>query len=229
MARVLGRCRNHYRQVMPEHWRFMVRSARIQMHQAVMDCRELDKLRAGHGLPPLFVDAFTEYDHADALAGIHCRAYTELRELAKGKKPFHSSNGKEDPGKFEWKFTLERFRESLRDGRSVEQVLERFSDRISSLAGQGQAGFFEDLGDLLRKHRRTPFQRSLTGWIVRAWLPLCLWECAPDGQEAFQRFRHAVELMQSPLMGADPDKFYHQFVEAWRNTRSKKMKLKAKT
>ena len=174
------------------------------------------------------VDAFTEFNHPDALAGINCRAYAELKELEKRNRPFQQVDYNDDPGKFEGKFTMERFREALRDGRSVEQVLASFSASLSSLAEQEQARFFEELGDLLRKHRRTPLQRSLTGWIVRAWLPLCLWECAPDGDEAFQRFRHAVDLMQLPLLGADPDKVYHQFVEAWRNTRSKKMKLKAK-
>ncbi len=229
MAAALRTCRAHYRKHLPHHWRFMVRSARIQILQAVRDCRTLDALLLERSLPPVMMEAFTEYNHSGALAGIDCRAYAELAVLTQGKRPSSKVSASGEPNKFTWKFTLERVREALRDGRSVEYALDLYADTIQSMALSGQAGFFEELGDLFRKHRSTPFKRSLTDWIVRAWLPLCLWECSADGHEAHSRFCQAADLLELNFPGAEDAVFYHQFITAWRNTRSKKMNPKART
>jgi hypothetical protein len=229
IAGVLRNCRRHYRKQMPDHWQFMVRSARIQMYQAVMDCQSLDDLRMGRGDPALFMEAFAVYNNSDALAGIHCRAYAELLLHSRAKTPASKASASGDEQKVNWKFALERIREALRDGRSVKYALYIQADDIHSMAETGQAGFFEDLGDLLRKHRKTPFKRSLSDWIVRVWLPLCLWECDKDGREAHRRFCNAAELLGLDFPGAADPIFYHQFVTAWRNTRSKKMKLQGRS
>jgi len=229
IAGVLRNCRTHYRKQMPDHWQFMVRSARIQMRQAVMDCQSLDDLLMERGDPALYMESFAVYNNSDALAGIHCRAYTELLPHSRAKTPASKALASGDEHKFKWKFTLERIREALRDGRSVEYVLSIQADDMHSMAENGQAGFFEDLGDILHKHRKTPFKRNLSDWIVRAWLPLCLWECDKDGREAHSRFCDAAELLGLDFPGAGDPRFYHQFVTAWRNARSKKMKLQARS
>jgi hypothetical protein len=58
-------------------------------------------------------------------------------------------------------------------------------------------------------------------------LPLCLWECEPDGHEAHRRFCEAANLAEMDFQGADPAKFFHRFITAWRNVRSKVMKIRA--
>ena len=225
MAGVLRNLRTHYRKQIPHHWRFMVGSAQIQMHQAVMDCQSLDDLRMERGDPALYMESFAVCNNSDALAGIHCRAYAQLLPHSRAKTPASKASASGDEQKVNWKFALERIREALRDGRSVEYALYIQADDIHSMAENGQAGFFEDLGGLLRKHRETPFKRDLSAWIVRAWLPLRLWECGTDGFEAHKRLCHAADLMGLDFPGAGDPIFYHQFVTAWRNTRSKKMKL----
>ncbi len=228
MAETLRNCRAHYRKHLPHHYAFMVRSAQIQMHQATMDCKTLDDLLQARGLPPQMVESFTEFDHSAALAGIDCRAYAELAALSQSKKTCSKVSASSEPNRYKWKFILEKIREALRDGRSAEYTLDLHAGNIQSMAENGQAGFFEELGDLLRKHRRTPFKRSLTDWIVRAWLPLCLWECSSDGKEAHSRFCQAADLLNLNFPGIEDAGFYHQFITAWRNTRSKKMNLKTR-
>lgn len=217
--------RSHYRQEMPDHSKLMIGSAVNQMRQAMLDCRRLDELRAHHGLPPLFVENFTVYNHSAALAGIHCRALAELKALYDGKTPAFSAMKEGDAKKAFGKRTLELIRESLRDGWPLERAMAINSDGIQRMIVENYPPFFVELGDLFRTHGRKPFQRDLSAWIVRAWLPLCLWECESDGEEAYLRFSHAAELMELNLQGADPAKFYHTFITAWRNVRSKKMKL----
>ena len=169
------------------------------------------------------MEIFTEYDHPSALASLHCRALNEFSTLSKGKKPYSLTVTLGDELKFTWKFTLERMREDLRDGRSAEYTLGVHSDSILSMAENGKSGFFEELGDTLRKHRREPFTRNLSEWIVRAWLPLCLWECEPDGFDAHERFCSAAELLELDFARKDNARFLVQFVDAWRNVRSKKL------
>jgi len=225
MAEVIWNCRSHYKKETPKYWQFMVHAARIQMNQAVMDCRELDSLREERGLPQLFMDAFAVFNNSDALAGINCRSYAEYVAVSGRKTPSSKALGL---GKNEVvrKLILERFRETLRDGRTIEYALALHEGSIQKMAEKGLGTFFEDLGHTLRKHRRTPFKRSLTDWIIRAWLPLCLWECDPNGHEAHERFCHATDLLGLNFPDVHNGKFLSQFITAWRNVRSKKMKLR---
>jgi len=85
------------------------------------------------------------------------------------------------------------FREALRDGFTPEEALQKTYLPFEKMQSAGHIRFFEELSEIVRKHRKKPFQRSLKDWIIRAWLPLCLWEC--DSVEALKRMEEAAGLL----------------------------------
>lgn len=226
MANAIRACRNHYRKTAPDHWRFFTRSALTQMYQALADCRQLDLYREQRGMERFFVEACTVFNTKEALAGMHCRALNELKSLHGGKTAAFRAMKTGDFHLAREKRLLEAIRESIRDGWSEGNALTFHAESIQKMALEGRSGFFEGLGELLRAHRREPFRRDLMGWIIRGWLPLCLWECESDGQEAFRCMAHAAELMGMSFYGADPNEFFlKHFLPAWRNVRNKRLKI----
>ena len=77
------------------------------------------------------------------------------------------------------------FREKVLDGFTPQQALQFFADRINQAAQEGSAAAFLRLGDAVRGFMQNPDsrERHIAAWILRAWLPLSLWECnAADAQ-----------------------------------------------
>jgi hypothetical protein len=224
MAAIVRTVLNHYRQHRPHQAHFFASSALMQMMQAIGDCRQLDLFKAASGCEPLYLPSL-EFNTQGALAGIHCRAMAEIRAFQGSKKPRFAAIKVGDSDGAQRKTILEVIREKIRDGWDVGFVLKVNADAIQGMVDAGDAKFFEELGEVLRGHRRKPLQRGLTEWIVRAWLPLCLWECEPDGREAHWRFSEAAKLIGLDFEGADPAVFYLEFMTAWKNVRSKAMKI----
>ena len=217
---------NHFRKCDPARAHYRTQSALIQMKQALDDCRQLDQARKGRGAKPCFEEDFTCFNDDRALAGMHCRTEAELKAIREHKTPAFKAMLAGDAEKACRKTALELIRESLRDRWDSGCALLRNSRWIEQRLAACDAAFFEELGDLLRQHRRNPLQRNLKAWIVRTWLPLCLWECEPDGIEAHRRFMEAASLIGLNLEGADPAKFFLQFKRAWSNVRATGMKVR---
>lgn len=216
---------NHHRKHNSSVALFFTRSALAQMSQAVTDCRQLDIFRKAQGMDPLYVDAFIVFNTAGALAGMQCRTMDEWKAINEGKTPSFKAMKKGDEGKARRKRRLEQIRETIRDGWDASFALKVHSDGISESLEAGDTIFFEELGELLRGHRLKPLQRGLTAWIVRAWLPLCLWECKPDADEAHRRFCEADALLEARIQGANSAVSFGPFFTAWKNVRSKVMKV----
>ena len=217
---------NCHRKQNPGMARFFAVSALMQMKKAVADCRQLDLARKGQGMEPLYVDLATSFNTDRALAGMHCRTMAEWKVMNKGKTPRLAAVLQGDYDRAERKRTLEMIRETIRDGWDVSFALEVNSEGISERLEAGDAKFFEELGELLRGHRCKPLRRGLMEWIVRAWLPLCLWECDKDGRDAYDRFSVAAKLLGLEVHSGDSATFFHRFITAWRNVRSKVMKVR---
>jgi hypothetical protein len=222
-AKALRILRRHYRQYMPGHVGAMVGRARLGMLQTIVDCTALDQHLADRGEAPRYMSDFATFHSEGALRGLHCLAIDSLTKARKKPTPMQSAfkNGDERTGTA--KFILHRVRERLRDGWNLDQTIQLESDQITKMAREGNSAFFANLGEIMKDRVRKPksFERTTTGWILRAWLPLCLWECAPDGSEAYGRCMDAADLIGIPM----PPEI--QFITAWRNVRNRVIKQNA--
>ncbi len=90
-----------------------------------------------------------------------------------------------------------RFRELLRDGNSWEQTVQICSYAVNQAIRDGREHLFSSLGDIEKRFRSNPedFVRSAEAWMIRAWLPLGLWNC--DSREAEQRVKEAHHCLTS--------------------------------
>lgn len=219
-------CRNHYRKTAPSCARLLIRSAQNQLHQALADCRQLDLCLKQKEMDPVYVENFTVFTTKEALAGIHCLLRNQYEAFRQGKTPTFQAMLKGNFEQAKGKRVLERITESFRDGFDESVALQLHAESIGEMASRGNAKFFMDLRELLRANRENPYRRGLMDWIIRAWLPLCLWECEPDGNEAYRRMNDAADLLSMPFSGNDPHMFFlKSFLPAWRNVRSKRLKI----
>ncbi|MFZ4595983.1 MAG: hypothetical protein ACOYOF_17115 [Verrucomicrobiaceae bacterium] len=194
---------------------------KIDMMQATGDCRALDSRCRKKGLEPIYVDAFASFHEKLAIDALHFRACEQIKEMSAGKKPQSKARAAGDYEQSAAKLVLHRIKERMRDGNTCAESLQHESGMIQRMATDGNTGFFVSLGSLVSEAKRKPEKysdRPLSGWILRAWLPLCLWECPADGVEAHQRIERAAELLDK----AAPS--YPQFLTAWRNVRKRAMK-----
>ena len=193
---------------------------------AQLDCLKLDMARRDKGLT-FFYQSFTVFDTAEALRAILEIAFKDFLEWTKFKTPSGQAAHAGQEELAYGKSLLARLTEKLEDGESPEVVLRRYENEIMERVRAGNVQFFEDFGDRLKDHRlgRRATKKPLSDfgyWIPRLWLPLCLWECPPDGGEAHTRYAAAALLLgYSP---SDGNKFYKQFLEGWNNVRKRSKK-----
>jgi hypothetical protein len=217
--------RNHRRRHNPGTADFFTYSAILQMRQAANDCRVLDQALAARGSSARYLPSLI-FNHPAALSGIHCRTLEEYRELTDRKTPAFKAMADGCKSTAYRKRALEVIRESLRDGYGADDALRVNEGWIREMVSVGDAKFFEELGDLLRKHRQDPIERGLTEWIVRSWLTLCLWECPANSYSAYSRFKEAANLLGVQLHNLPPIEkrfFKERFERAWKNVRAKTM------
>ncbi|MEZ0277109.1 MAG: hypothetical protein ACAH88_19520 [Roseimicrobium sp.] len=196
---------------------WMLWYARKDMRQAARDCEALDAQCVRLGLPPIYVAAAVAFDAPGALNSLYYRAWKEVCGHARGASPFGAAVQREDIETARDKQLLDDLREALRDGLSVEETLGQHREECAARIHLGRTDFAIALGKLLDEARRRPqkYLRSTTDWLERAWFPLRLWECAPDGEEAWSRLKEAITLLPIPEIA------FHQFHTAWRNLRTR--------
>lgn len=119
---------------------------------------------------------------------------------------------------------IAHMRELVRDRWPVELALTSIpAEFIQERFKAGDAHFFEMLGKELEKMRRRPerYGRGIESWIVRAWMPLCLWRC-DNAHDAWPLLRRAAlannmhDIVRQ--IGTPPSKSY---VRAWSNARNR--------
>jgi hypothetical protein len=191
--------------------------ARLDMAQAVRDCEALDAKCVRQGLRPIYLASADAFDAPGALESLYYRAWKQVCGHARGAKPFGGAMQQENPETAKDKWLLERLRETLRDGWSVDEAFSTLQEECARRIHVGRIDFAISLGKLLDEARRRPqkYLRSTTDWPERAWLPLRLWECAPDGEDAWSRLTTAADLLPIPKIP------FHQFHTAWRNLRTR--------
>lgn len=221
IARVLRLCRNHYRSEGPIVQRLMMTSIHHQMKRALQDCKSLDWHRVERGNPPIYVEGYTYYESKGALDALHIRALAWCNELREMKRPWLAAASKGDQQTALGKMTLEMVKESIRDLWSPDQAWEINSEQIQQRQNEKNLGFSKDFGEFLRRHS-TSTHRSVSEWILRAWLPLCLWECGKDGADAHDRCVAAGDLIGLAVPS------FTEFRNAWGNVLYKKLKASRK-
>lgn len=116
------------------------------------------------------------------------------------------------------KAIIHEIRESLRDFGDISRAIALNEEFIAGMAEAGNDTFFADLGEVVKDWRRYPakYKRHTTTRIIfRAWLPLRLWECAPDGMDAEARCRWAAGMLRWEIHS------FTKFLNAWRTFRSR--------
>lgn len=194
---------------------WMLWYARQDMTQALRDCEMLDAHRVRQGLHPIYLAKADQFDSPGALESLYWRAWKEVCGHARGAKPFGAAMQREDEETGRDKWLLERLRETIRDGWTVGEAFEALREECARRIHAGRIDFAIALGKLLDEAHRRPqkYTRSTTDWVERAWFPLRLWECGPDGEEAWARLKAAMTLL--PIIEIP----FHQFHTAWRNLR----------
>ena len=211
-AQALRLLHRHYKAADPQRVWHLLRLIQIHMMRCTADCRELDRLRHARGDEPLFVEAFATFDDQRVFDALHFRACEQI----KAEKPLG------DRAKRLSATVLGIVKDRMRDGCTSTEVLKAESRLIERMASEGNTAFFEALGALLNEARRRPekySKRTLSDWIVRAWLPLCLWECPINGIEAHTRITEAASLLGLEAPAMKP------FRKAWQNVRRRAMKM----
>lgn len=181
------------------------------MHGAMMDCFDADRMRGipKHGYAFLNRLQFTSPEQIRSVNFFALHPKIVGWENAETIKAWDEK----DQGKAVEKQYLHMVREMLREGMTERQALESLDDNgvFRQMAMDGRTSFFITLGDILRK----PIQESKEGRILKAWIPLNLGACKPDGIEAHDLFEdYNRALKRRPLD-------YKQFKPAWNNVRNK--------
>lgn len=196
---------------------WMLWYARLDLRQAVRDCEALDAHRVRRGLRPVYLASADVFHAPGALEALYYRAWQQVCGHARGDRPFRAALLRGDRETAHDKLLLERIRETLRDGWSVPEAFETHQAPCAQRIQAGRLEFAIALGKLLDEAQRRPekYTRNCTDWLVRMWFPLRLWQCAPNGEQAWSRLTHAAALHPSPVMT------FAQFHTAWRNLRSR--------
>jgi len=220
-ARVLRTFRRDYRERGLPMAKQLLRNVRVEMQRSIRDCASLDSIALEQGFQPMFFENFTVFDSDPAMVALHVRSWMKFHEQRAGKKPEAKAFRAKDPELATAKLALHEFREDLRDGYPFEDALERNSGTIADMASIRSVAFFAELGRMIGEYKRRPEKyrnRSLSGWIQRGWITLCLWECEADGREAYQRISDAARLLGYIVPTEN------SFRNAWRNVRNRNMR-----
>lgn len=160
----------HVRTSLPEAvpWLSMVR---YQLLVAFDDARTLDERGAKANKVSVFLQSFMEsVFNADGF-------YFALFERAllpadrRSMSPVHKAMERGEDTRAAW--LLVWFREKMKDGWPVKDALRCHGKEIGELFAEGNDWLLERLSEAARKPYR---RRSAHDWIVRAWLPLALWQ-----------------------------------------------------
>jgi hypothetical protein len=203
----------------PAQLKTLLRRVVQVMRQAVLDCRALDfccahsgKAHSGkaHSGKAMAYLEKLDFNKAGVLISLNCLIMAQRRR--KQKTPREAGQIK-----------LHQIEALIRDGIPADLTLALYSfatgETLMDEARKGNAAFFIALGSKLAKLK--PAQRPLTDWILRAWLPLRLWQCPADGRKAHDRFCRAWRLLER----TPPD--WLDFVNGWNNVRTRFLRSSA--
>ena len=214
VAQALRALRAHSRTECPAYTGVIGAMARAVMAQTWADCGILDRALVETGREPFYRELFAVFHDAAALHALWQVSLLRMAEYHRGKAPRFVELRAGSPAA-EGKRVLHDLRELLRDGWAPEAALEILAPAVQRCTGD--VSFQQALGGILSDHRSRPhrFLRSTPEWIVRAWMPLRLYECPADGAEAWERVQIAAALLRHE-MAAEAS-----FLSAWRNVRSR--------
>jgi hypothetical protein len=195
-----------------------IASTKWHLERAVRDCQVLDSME--NSQDAFFLNRFLSGIQAtDSIGWIHAIVVylDEKSHSAITKKPKMSAE------EYQAALALHYFRELVRDQLSPSEALPAIASQIQERAESGDTEFFERLGKALAEVRLNVKKRGrgIEGWIRRAWLPLCLWQCA-SAEEAWQILKRAARLNNLEELAAGIDSNagqWRSFERAWRNLR----------
>lgn len=205
--------REYYAPLEPEAVEWMLLLARGILDRAATDRAMLDVHARDRSQAPVPF----RLDVPAVLESVRVLAERRQQAFSAGKRPMDAAMLRGEWEDAADKRALHDFRETLRDGWEPARALELHADVIAGRAAACRVFFFESLGVILKEYRLTPakYERTLSDWMVRLWLPLALWECPADGNEAFARVCAAASLMGGPVPSLTA------FLNAWKNVRSR--------
>ena len=173
-----------------EPW--LVESCQRVFNQAVDDATRLDVIANEFGKPEgLTAELMATLEKGDA-------AWIEIWKLARLPLNQKTTRGlfSGDRTAEERSWTLYVFRELLRDGTDLKYALTAIFPRIAEFH-IGDAKMILKLAKIIKRRLASPasFARGAEAWILRAWLPMGLWQLEPKVCEL--RLRHGYELMKN--------------------------------
>jgi hypothetical protein len=233
-AKAFWRLRAHYRKTLEDHrWaRIYLSEARMIIRQAVVDCGRLDDATWGTDFKPVQMSCVASFLHLpEPLEAIHFIAIYEIKQAFSPRDPVRqmtnqilATNDTETKIRLkqhlEAKSLLKVFRQWLRDGYSASYILQMQGIQRAISSGNEEA--IIQLGRLLYENQKKPEKyahRSLKEWIIRAWLPLELWDCPADGVVALKRLKNAASLMET-VTPDDEAKRDQELLAAWKKVRT---------
>jgi hypothetical protein len=212
-AHALRILRRHYKATIPDIASQMMRAIQMEIIQSHIDCLNLDAWLETKGMPPKYVKGLASLHEKRVIDALHFRAWDAITQPPRPTKSQLLSRKAQ--------LVLHRIRERLRDGNSPTDAISLESFPIKRMAEDGDADFFTSLGSLVSEAKKRPdkySKRPLSSLIVKAWLPLRLWECPANGLLAYERCTEAATLIDmKPLQ-------FDEFAKAWKNVRTRAMK-----
>ena len=207
-AAALRAFRSHYKVTMPESWRLMQCIVRTTITRAWADCTSLDELLQERGEPQVFRESSAIFDDPMALEALHRIGCIEFNKPLRSKSPMYALMRKGDT-EARRKKEMHDLRELLRDQWPPEQALQIMGPTTDPLT-------VIEFGKILAEFHQRPerFQRSTSDWLVRGWIPLRLYECPADGENACERVRFVARMLEISTTEGE-------ILTAWRNVRSR--------
>lgn len=181
---------DHFTRTQPVAMAQLRLAVEFRLRSACEDARLLDEDAAACGRPQIFFLTFIESVFSDTgfFPALCALAQNPLdrktaRPLADAIKRGEDGNAAS---------VLIRFRERLRDGFNAEDALRWYGVEIGEELAKGNLRLLERIAEAAREIYKPTVQR----WILRAWLPLALWQEIPASTRE-ERLRAAWDVCKA--------------------------------
>jgi len=147
------------------------------LSKAFSDACRLDSFAVVHGADPSFLSDFTRSVFADRGFLRWLVKVAFLREDGKSMRPINNARQVgtgESAAVIAW-----NIRERMKEGYSAEEALRLHRDVIGRQIEAGDVQLIKALAVVVDETHKPTLQR----WIIRAWLPLALWQEVPPAQK----------------------------------------------
>lgn len=164
------------------------------LSKALWDARLLDEHSKSVGRKEVFLQRLLHALATDQSAAARLLAYGQVRLDKKGMREVFLAWKRGEDGAPQ--MAAYEFRASLRDGWTPSQAVTINSAQLAEYSRKGDVSLILAMADAIKTHKRKPeeMQWSNEAWLLRAWMPLVLWNC--KAAEIDRRVREAASLLK---------------------------------